>query len=635
MNSKDILFALQNREISLEAAEKELAKIKDHLTNPYENNSMPKGIEAGGQSVVDLCEVSPGIAQITMHDKVNKNTFSIELVTGLMQAFEAVKTDSKYKAVILTGYDNYFACGGNREGMQAIHEGKIKLTDINVYRIPLDCGIPVIAAMQGHAIGSGWCMGLFSDFVIMSRESYYACNHMKYGFTPGDGATLIFPEKLGANLSQEILFLGKKFRGNELERKGIPLPVLPRGEVLPYALKLAKNLVNTPRESLVLLKSHMTDSIRKRLPGVIESEWKMQQKTFLNKPEVFDKLMSAFDQLPNQQNQLSESGPGTGLAQKKTPYDQSAVQKKRKPRPEYPELIQLNHVQNGRPVFWIHGDGGGLGGYQAIAEQCARPFYGIQARGWMSNETPLRGMQAMASYYVGIIRSIQSDGPYDLGGYSLGGTLAYEVARLLQELGQTVHTIVMINTLDSMTMNRTAFSQKTKILQAVNLSLLFRLRQEPEKLVSKLIRNDELDPEMSSEDTLRSLISIGKTRGLSLKKSDRELFRIFSDILRVQNAFEEEEFKALPLPDPAHIACHYFLNETNSFFGGLKPYLVEQNQEIHDVPDGYWRDWKRLIPDFHLTGIHAESHMTLLFEAEICKNIADYCEKLYSDGIID
>ena len=51
--------------------------------------------------------------------------------------------------------------------------------------------------MQGHGIGGGFVVGLFADFVILSRESVYSTNFMKYKFTPGMGATYIVPKKIG------------------------------------------------------------------------------------------------------------------------------------------------------------------------------------------------------------------------------------------------------------------------------------------------------------------------------------------------------------------------------------------------------------------------------------------------------
>ncbi|MCL6590816.1 MAG: enoyl-CoA hydratase/isomerase family protein [Firmicutes bacterium] len=670
MKSKEILRALQAGEITPEEAENEINKMlgKTLKQSSAGLSESTKGVSPNGssslkenhlqmlsksiqQGVVDFQEVDPGVVLLRMQDRINKNTFSLELVMGLMEAFETIQNNPNYKVVILTGYDNYFCCGGNKEGLLAIHEGKVKLTDIHVYRLTLDCKIPVIAAMQGHGIGSGWCLGLFSDFVVFSRESTYTCNHMKYGFTPSDGATLIFPEKLGKSLAQEILFTGKRFRGSELESKGISFPVLPRKEVLPYAIKLGKELAETPRESLILLKTHMVESIRKQLPSIVEKEWKMQEITFVNKPEVLEKILSAFDQSTtndekNLENQLINPSMKT-TDYLSTVHSDSTHKNDNQPvglsNPEppkiaiglqFPELVQLNRIFSGIPIFWVHGEGGGVEGYQAIAQKMQRPFYGINARGRLTNLSPIRGIPAMVSYYVRMILSVQPEGPYDLGGYSLGGGLAYEITRCLQEMGQTVNSIVMIDSLDSNGMKKINFSRETKLLQAVNMSLIYRIRQEPEKLLPKLIHRQKVNFGLSEEECLKQLIAIGVKRGLSQSKTEAELYDLFQQSLQVQAAFELDQYSVLPLPDPEGVTCYYFRNTNGSFYGEFEPYLIcEIDKSMLDLVN-YWAEWERLLPNFNIIELDSSNHLMMLFEPKICEKISTFCEKLYSKNSI-
>lgn len=229
---------------------------------------------------VDLKEIEPGIIQITMQDRESKNTFSKELILGLVDAFKEIEKRETAKAVILTGFDTYFASGGTQEALLSIYEGNVKFTDINIYSLALDCKIPVISAMQGHGIGGGFVMGLFADFIILSRESVYTTNFMRYGFTPGMGATYILPTKLGITLAEEMLLGAENYRGEDLKLRGISFPVLPRVEVLPYAIEFARKLAAKPRISLITLKSHLVKKIRAELPHIIQEEVEMHELTF-------------------------------------------------------------------------------------------------------------------------------------------------------------------------------------------------------------------------------------------------------------------------------------------------------------------------------------------------------------------
>jgi len=231
--------------------------------------------------------------RVTMQDRAHKNMFTLDLISGLIRAFETIAAHPDYKVVILTGYDNYFATGGTREGLLGLYDGRGQFTDANFYSLALDCPIPVIAAMQGHGIGGGFVMGLFADFVLLSRESIYTTNFMKYGFTPGMGATYIVPKKLGISLGEELLLNAGNYRGADLEKRGVPFAVYARSEVPGQALQLARQIAEKPRLSLITLKDHLVAPLRAELPGFIAKEVAMHETTF-HQPEVKERIMTLF-----------------------------------------------------------------------------------------------------------------------------------------------------------------------------------------------------------------------------------------------------------------------------------------------------------------------------------------------------
>lgn len=232
------------------------------------------------EPVVVTTEIESGIRLVKMQDRLHGNAFSDELTSGLLEAFANINADETCKAVVLTGYDSYFATGGTREGLLSLHGGKGSFADTNLYSLALDCPVPVVAAMQGHGIGGGLVMGLFSDLIVLSRESVYTTNFMQYGFTPGMGATCIVPKKMGLALAEEMLFLARSYRGEELKQRGVPFPVLQRNEVLPYAIEQARVLAEKPRVSLVALKNLLVDPIREMLPSTVKKEQAMHARTF-------------------------------------------------------------------------------------------------------------------------------------------------------------------------------------------------------------------------------------------------------------------------------------------------------------------------------------------------------------------
>jgi polyketide biosynthesis enoyl-CoA hydratase PksI len=165
------------------------------------------------QPVVDVYEVEPGIVQVTMQDRVHKNTFTEELMLGMIRAFESIRESTKYKVVILTGYDSYFSSGGTQEELLVLQEGKRKFTDMNICSLALDCTIPVIAAMQGHGIGGGFVMGLFADFVILSRECLYRQLHEIWIYA-GSGCDVHYTKEIRIQLSGRIIVKRRKLSGS-------------------------------------------------------------------------------------------------------------------------------------------------------------------------------------------------------------------------------------------------------------------------------------------------------------------------------------------------------------------------------------------------------------------------------------
>lgn len=245
--------------------------------------------------IIDISEPHDGVCLLRMQDRAGKNGFSDRFVADLQQAFADVGRRETCRAVVLTGYGSYFSSGGTQDGLRDLYEGRMRFTDRDLYSVALQCPVPVVAAMQGHAIGGGFVMGLFADLVVLAREAVYTANFMQYGFTPGMGATCVLPLKLGTVLAHEAMLTAGTYRGEELQRRGALVPVLPRDQVLPHALELARSLAEKPRLSLITLKDHLADPLRQQLPSVIAQEVAMHERTF-HQPDVRRRIEALFGQ---------------------------------------------------------------------------------------------------------------------------------------------------------------------------------------------------------------------------------------------------------------------------------------------------------------------------------------------------
>ncbi|UII31930.1 SDR family NAD(P)-dependent oxidoreductase [Fulvivirga ulvae] len=245
-------------------------------------------------SVIKATVHPEGIVEVRMEDREAKNMFSPAFIEGMVEVFEHIDKTPGYKVVVLSGYDSYFASGGTKESLLAIQEGKAKFTDTKIFQLALNCKLPVIAAMQGHGIGAGWSMGMFADFTLFSEESHYVSPYMNYGFTPGAGATMIFPDRTGYDLARETLMTAVEYSGSELKEKGLSLPVLPRKQMLSAAFELAKEIAKHSRSSLIAFKHQVTRHLYDLLDETLSSELDMHEKTFVGKTDTLNQIESNF-----------------------------------------------------------------------------------------------------------------------------------------------------------------------------------------------------------------------------------------------------------------------------------------------------------------------------------------------------
>ncbi|HSR99607.1 MAG TPA: SDR family NAD(P)-dependent oxidoreductase, partial [Kofleriaceae bacterium] len=223
-----------------------------------------------------------GIALVTLDDPANSNMFTEAIVSGVVAAFDRVAADPAIKGIVVTGTGPAFSMGGTRDGLVDIAEGRKKFTDVPVlFRGMLDCAVPVVAAIQGHASGGGLLFGLYADIVVMAREGIYTASFMNYGFTPGMGATLILGERLGGNLAREMMLTGRSYRGRDLEARGASVMFQTSEEVLATAISVAESVAAKPREALTALKHELASRVLAALPATLARELEMHEQTFV------------------------------------------------------------------------------------------------------------------------------------------------------------------------------------------------------------------------------------------------------------------------------------------------------------------------------------------------------------------
>lgn len=254
------------------------------------------------ENVIKLTKDGP-IAVVVMEEREYGNTFTQRFILGLLDAFKMIGQDHGIKVVIVHGYDNYFCCGGTKEELITLHKGagkeesrdQAKFSDTGFHDLFLRCEVPVISALQGHALGAGLALGCTADIMVMGEQCIYSANFMKYGFTPGFGATYIIPRKLGQPLGNEMLLTARNYYGHELKERGAPVKIVHKQQVKQTAFEIASDLADKPLVSLKVLKKHLACQIRSEFSVAVQKELEMHQITF-PQPEVRERIERLFGQ---------------------------------------------------------------------------------------------------------------------------------------------------------------------------------------------------------------------------------------------------------------------------------------------------------------------------------------------------
>jgi polyketide biosynthesis enoyl-CoA hydratase PksI len=215
--------------------------------------------------IITSSDSSDGIVFLKLNDVKRQNKFADDFIDRFLAVLEAIEAKGDTKVLVIHGLPGVFCAGADKKNLLALCDGTVHVKDLAVSRRLLDVPFPVIAAMEGHAVGGGLMLAVCCDMVIAARESRYGASFMELGFTPGMGCTQLLEQLVGPYVAAEMMFTARLFKGSELAGKGVNInAIVPRIDVMKSATEMAKRIAEKNRESLCLLKYAMA-SRRKKL----------------------------------------------------------------------------------------------------------------------------------------------------------------------------------------------------------------------------------------------------------------------------------------------------------------------------------------------------------------------------------
>ena len=185
-----------------------------------------------------------GVATIEIARPEKKNAITQAMYRAMADALEAATADAAVRAVLLTGQPGIFTSGNDIEDFMQRPPGEPPAYQF--MKALMGCDKPVIAAVTGAAIGIGTTMLLHCDFVYVSDEARLAMPFVSLGLVPEFASSLIVPQLMGNARAAEKLLLGDPFTGADAVECGIANAVLPAGEVVNHARRIAERFNALP-----------------------------------------------------------------------------------------------------------------------------------------------------------------------------------------------------------------------------------------------------------------------------------------------------------------------------------------------------------------------------------------------------
>lgn len=242
--------------------------------------------QAGEKALVTVSDLGGGVRRLLLNDSESRNAMTEEMSEAFLSAVEGLIRDRSARVVMLTGAGKAFSGGGHLEMLQektklSLAENRRRMEEfyhnfLSVLRIP----VPVIAALNGHAIGAGLCVALACDLRLCHAEAKLGLNFVHLGLHPGMGVTYTLPRIVGPAKATELLTLGRILTAEESLRYGMVNEVVAGERFEERVLAVANEIAAVGGQAVRALKESLAHSLHRTLDQCLEREAEAQAEDY-------------------------------------------------------------------------------------------------------------------------------------------------------------------------------------------------------------------------------------------------------------------------------------------------------------------------------------------------------------------
>ena len=228
-----------------------------------------------------MIEQDGPVTIVTINNPTMKNAFVENLHISMREVWDHLAADRSIRSVVLTGAGSAFSAGGYIPDFLLDYDDPIRRTQsLRGARLLLDAMArfpkPLVAAVNGPAIGLGCSVAVSSDIVFIAEDAYMSDPHVNIGLVAGDGGAVSWPLMMSILKAKYYLLTGERIPAAECVDLGLANKVFPQDDLMPAAMELAHKLASQPRQAVEetkrALNLHMQAAIQLVAPFAFAAE---------------------------------------------------------------------------------------------------------------------------------------------------------------------------------------------------------------------------------------------------------------------------------------------------------------------------------------------------------------------------
>jgi enoyl-CoA hydratase/carnithine racemase len=227
----------------------------------------------------DLGVSSEGPVAIVEIRRPPENFFDLELIRSIADTYEALDDDPACRAIVLCSEGKHFCAGANFAARESWGREQLDAQAGQLYREAVrvfGAAKPVVAAVQGAAIGGGLGLACSADFRVTCEEARFSANFARLGFHQGFGLSVTLPRLVGQADAALLLYTGRRVNGAEALSLGLVEQLVPRDEVRASACALAAEIAQSAPLAVRAIRATLRDGLAEAVAAATEHELAVQ-----------------------------------------------------------------------------------------------------------------------------------------------------------------------------------------------------------------------------------------------------------------------------------------------------------------------------------------------------------------------